>query len=140
MSEGKRTGGCLCGEIRYTFDPSAVISTHHCHCTDCQKSTGAGKATIAFVLEAKLRIDGTLKYFTVTGTDGGRVSRGFCEECGSPLLSYLEGYDGVKIIKAGSLDDSSWLEVGSNLWTSSARHWSPADESLTGFPQNPKLG
>ena len=42
-------GGCLCGEIRYEFPRDATISAHHCHCVDCQKSTGSGKATILFV-------------------------------------------------------------------------------------------
>jgi len=139
MSEDKRTGGCLCGDIRYSFDPAAVISTHHCHCTDCQKSTGSGKATILFVVSDQIQIEGELKYFSVTGTDGAEVSRGFCGTCGSPLLSQIVGLDAMKIIKAGSLDDSSWLTIDSNFWTTSANPWSPADESIACMPRNPQL-
>ena len=34
-------GGCLCGQYSYAFPREAVVSSHHCHCTDCQKMTGA---------------------------------------------------------------------------------------------------
>ena len=40
------TGSCLCRAVTYEFDQSSLISAHHCHCSDCQKSTGSGKATI----------------------------------------------------------------------------------------------
>ncbi len=139
MAIEKRTGGCLCGKVRYAFDTDAVISGHHCHCTDCQKSTGSGKATMVFVVADKLKIDGTIKYFTVTGTDGAEVSRGFCEECGSPLISYLGGLDAMKIIKAGSLDDSSWINIQSSFWSASAAPWSPVDEAVPSVSGNPEL-
>ena len=45
----KVTGSCLCGNFSYHFDRDHVISAHHCHCKDCQKMTGSGKATIVMV-------------------------------------------------------------------------------------------
>ena len=54
-------GGCLCGKIRYEFPRDAMISAHHCHCVDCQKSTGSGKATILFVPADQLLIKGEPK-------------------------------------------------------------------------------
>ena len=137
MSEDKKTGSCLCGAVSYSFNESSVISAHHCHCKDCQKSTGSGKATIIVVPEPALEMEGEIKFFTVTGTSGGHVTRGFCESCGSPLISFVEEMQGVKFIKAGSLDDSSWLKVDSNFWSSTARDWSPVDKALHSFKQNP---
>ena len=40
------TGGCLCRKVRYKFDREKIVSAGHCHCKDCQKVTGSGKATI----------------------------------------------------------------------------------------------
>ena len=31
-------GRCLCGAYHYQFDREQVVSAHHCHCKDCQKS------------------------------------------------------------------------------------------------------
>ena len=76
------TGGCLCGDVRY----EAYVflkSGYYCHCTMCQKSTGA-PAEIGIPIKA-----GTLKFtkgepkFYVS-SDAGK--RGFCERCGSRLV------------------------------------------------------
>jgi hypothetical protein len=45
---------------------------------------------------------------------------------------------GIRLIKAGSLDDSSWLKIDSNFWSSTAREWSPVDETLHSFIKNPQ--
>jgi len=103
MSNEIKIGGCLCGKVEYEFDSSKVISAHHCHCKDCQKSTGSGKATIVMIPEEDLNLSGNLKFYTVTGTAGSHISRGFCEECGSPVISFVEENPGIKFIKAGTL-------------------------------------
>ena len=137
MSDVNQTGGCLCGNIKYTFDQSKALSAHHCHCTDCQKSTGSGKATILIVPEDDLTITGNLKFYSVTGSQGSHINRGFCENCGSPVMSFIEENAGMKFIKAGTLDDSSWLTIASNFWGSTANTWSPADDEIQTFTHNP---
>ncbi|OUX22261.1 MAG: aldehyde-activating protein, partial [Euryarchaeota archaeon TMED255] len=59
MSE-QASGSCLCGRMSYSFDKDHVISAHHCHCTDCRKMTGSGKATIIMVPTEKLKLSGEL--------------------------------------------------------------------------------
>lgn len=130
-------GGCLCGAIRYRFPPEAVISAAHCHCSDCQKATGSGKATILFLPTETLQIEGECRTYTVVGTDGGHVTRGFCGHCGSPVISYVEEVPAMRFIKAGSLDDSSWVEVASSFWSRSAQEWSPVDARVPSFEGNP---
>jgi len=135
---GAEEGGCLCGEIRYEFPRDAMISAHHCHCVDCQKSTGSGKATILFVPADQLLIKGEPKTYTVVGSAGSHVTRGFCGHCGSPVLSYVAEQPALKFIKAGSLDDSSWVEITSSYWEISAKSWSPVDSALPAFSGNPE--
>ena len=132
-----RTGSCLCKQVTYSFPAEDVVSAHHCYCEDCKKSTGSGKATIILVLDQALKISGKIKYFSVLGSGGNKVSRGFCEACGSPLISSVEGYDGTKFIKAGSLDDSAWVKINSSFWGDTAMEWSPLDNSIDSFKQNP---
>lgn len=131
------SGGCLCGAIHYSFPRAAVISAAHCHCSDCQKATGSGKATILFMPAEALQMEGVCRTYTVVGTDGGHVTRGFCADCGSPLISYVEEMPALRFIKAGSLDDPSWVEVGSSFWSCSAHGWSPVDGRVPSFEGNP---
>lgn len=133
----RASGGCLCGQIRYQFDRDKVISAGHCHCTDCQKSTGSGKATIVFVPVDELSIEGSYKTYTVVGSDGSHVSRGFCPECGAPFLSFVAEQPDVRFIKAGSLDESTWVVPEVSYWRDSAQSWSPVDPSLPSVPGNP---
>ena len=132
-------GGCLCANFRYEFDRDLVISAHHCHCKDCQRATGSGKATIVMVPTEALKTEGELRGYTVTGTDGAHVTRLFCPDCGSQLLSYLEEMPATRFVKAGTLDDSSWLTINSSFWGDSAEQWSPADTNQRICQQNPPL-
>ena len=132
------TGSCLCKQVTFSFPKDAVVSAHHCHCEDCRKSTGSGKATIVLILDQALEISGKIKYFSIIGSGVKKVSRGFCEACGSPLISTVVGYDGTKFIKAGSLDDSSWVTINSSFWSDTAMDWAPLDKSLDSFKQNPE--
>ena len=83
-------GGCLCGQYSYAFPREAVVSSHHCHCTDCQKMTGSGKATIIMVPTETLASTGELKTYTVTGTTGAATR--VLSHLWPQVLSYLEGW------------------------------------------------
>jgi hypothetical protein len=132
-----RKGGCLCGEFSYEFGADQFLSANHCHCTDCQKTTGSGRATIVMVQTEGLKTQGDLKTYTVEGSDGGHVTRGFCPNCGSQVLSYLEELPVIRFVKAGTLADSSWVRVDSSFWASSAQPWSPVDPAIPTFDNNP---
>ena len=137
MSDESESGGCLCGAVKFEFDKPNLISAHHCHCIDCQKSTGSGKATVLVLPSNAIKMEGELKFHTTTTISGRNMNRGFCRECGSPVLSFIEEMPEVKFVKAGSIDDSSWLKIDSNFFSSSAHAWSPIDEDIPSFTHNP---
>ncbi|MBF2755942.1 MAG: GFA family protein [Gammaproteobacteria bacterium AqS3] len=133
----KIQGGCLCGHIRYqsTAEPAFVAN---CHCPDCKRSTGAAFATIIGVPEDDtFTITGELGYHISTGDSGGNVSRGFCRECGSPLLSRVDVSPGVVYIKAGSLDDANWVEPQMELFTETRIACAKVPEGIPTFARNP---
>ena len=66
-------GRCQCGDITYTLDKNKVISAHHCHCKDCQRTTGSGKATILFIAKKYVDLNGELKFFESKGSSGSHV-------------------------------------------------------------------
>ena len=134
-----QTGRCQCGEIFYSFFEEKVISAHHCHCKDCQRSTGSGKATILFLARKHLDLNGELKYFEIKGSSGFHIRRGFCQNCGSGVLSYQKELSHIVFIKVGTLDDSSWVEVDSNFFTDSANNWNTPDQSVKSFKGNPDI-
>ena len=133
------SGKCHCGEISYSFKKSKLISSHHCHCKDCQRSTGSGKATILFVPKKYIELKGNLKFYELKGFSGSHIQRGFCENCGSGILSYAKEIPHINFIKAGTLDDSSWVKADSNFFIDSAHDWNKPDNTIKSFNKNPSM-
>lgn len=129
-------GGCLCGQVRYTAtvegDPTSIV----CHCTHCQKQSGAAFSFNVVVPLAALNIQGTLKTFEDRGDSGHKVWRKFCPECGSPIMSALEAMPGIAALKAGTLDDGHSLKAAAQVWCQSAKPWAHLAADLPAFPQN----
>jgi hypothetical protein len=96
-------------------------------------------ATIVLLPTDLLEMEGEARFYTVEGSAGSHVSRGFCPTCGSPVVSYVEENPGMRFIKAGSLDDSDWVTVNDSFWTASARPWSPVNENTRCFIGNPEF-
>jgi len=132
------TGRCLCGQVTYSIDADPVAQAV-CHCTDCQRQSGAPFSVIVAVPRAALKVEGsTLASVATTGEDhGGETQRSFCSGCGSPIFSVATPYPDLAFIKAGSLDDASWLQPAVEVWTRSAQPWSPHFEETARMERGP---
>jgi hypothetical protein len=132
-------GGRLCGRVRYsaTADPAFVGV---CHCTHCQKQTGTAFSVVVGIPKSAKSVKGSLKVFHDRGDSGQAVERNFCPECGSPIFSDLAVMPGVTFIKAGTLDDTSWLDPKVHVYCDSAQHWSSIPEGSHKFAKAPPAG
>ena len=133
------TGRCLCGAATYSVDAEPMVQAAS-HCTDCQRQTGNPVSVIVGVPRDAFNAEGdTIATFTTIGEDhGGETKRSFCSVCGSPLFSVAAVMPEAIFLKAGSLDDSSWLEPSVEAWTSSAQPWSPHFEHTTRLERGPQ--
>lgn len=124
MTEATRSGGCLCGAIRYTA-PAIPASVVVCHCRDCQKQAGSAFSIIAVFPRDAVQVDGTPALLMGQGTSGAPVERHFCGACGSPIFSDSPAMQarGIVAIKAGTLDDVADLTPRAHVWASSKQPW-----------------
>jgi hypothetical protein len=132
------TGRCLCGNVTFTAEGDAVIQAA-CHCTDCQRQTGGPFSVIVGVPRDSFSAEGsTLASYSTVGTDhGGETVRNFCSACGSPVFSVAAVAPELVFIKAGALDDASWVEPSFEAWTGSAQAWSPRFEGAAQLERGP---
>ncbi|MCX5418077.1 GFA family protein [Streptomyces sp. NBC_00059] len=99
---GERTGGCLCGRIRFTTRGTAVFA-HTCACGHCQKLGGAplmwwvGFETVTWTGESEP---------TWYETFEGEAKRGFCPTCGSRVAAIDSDIPEIGI-NVTALDDTS---------------------------------
>ena len=125
--------------MTYSADAEPVVQAV-CHCTDCQRQTGNPFSVIVGVPRAALNVEGSaIASFATTGEDHGEATeRNFCSACGSPVFSIAAVMPELAFIKAGSLDDASWLEPAVEAWTSSAQPWSPHFEHAARLERGPQ--
>ncbi len=105
----ERTGGCLCGAVRYT----ATLKGERigaCHCGMCRKWAG-GPLIAAATTAVRFEPSGSLKAYASSAW----AERGFCGTCGSNLFYRLTG-DGRTHLAAGTLDDLSGLSLSYELF------------------------
>ena len=125
-------GGGLCCAVRYeSSGESGVVGG--CHCTHCQKTSGSAFSVNVFVKADTVTMTGPVSEYTDTAESGRQVIRKFCKTCGSSLGSATDAYPGMLILKAGSLDDKSWLKPGVQVWTQSKQPWVDLGTDLKAF-------
>ena len=105
-SDQERTGGCLCGGVRYRMKEEPLI-TAICHCRHCQRQSGSAFSVVCAVPDSGFEQDGETQVYIDRGDSGQAVQRHFCPNCGSPVVSIVEALPGLTIVKAGTLDDPS---------------------------------
>jgi hypothetical protein len=111
--------------------------TANCHCRDCQYASGGGFSTVVLVPAPALQVKGEPSEYTVDTDSGSTVTRQFCGTCGTPVVSVLNGMPAMLVVKGGTLDDPSWLQIASNMWTDSAQPWAHIDAELPRHAKNP---
>jgi hypothetical protein len=116
-----QTGGCQCGAIRYEIT-EAPQQIYACHCRDCQRLTSSAFSMGVVVPEKAFRLSGVEPRSLRRLADSGRTStRWVCPECGSWICGMPR--DGVHRVRAGTLDDTSWLRPSRHIWASRKQPW-----------------
>ena len=119
-----RTGGCLCGAVRYAVrgEPTHV---GRCHCADCRKESGS-----AFAVYAQWPRDA----FELEGEVATYDRRSFCPRCAGRIGNI--GDDGVEI-RLGSLDDAPFqLRPEAEIWIKRREPWVHAVEGASQHEEN----
>jgi hypothetical protein len=109
-----KTGGCLCGGVRYKIvgDLAQPIA---CHCSQCGRTSG----NFAVMSRCKsqdieLVSGGTLSWYQSSSS----VRRGFCSQCGGNL--FWRAAPGTETyVTAGSLDQPTNLKLSEHIYTGS---------------------
>lgn len=133
------TGGCQCGAIRYTLRGAPVVF-YICHCTECQKQSASAFGESFRVRQDDLEVDGAVATFTRIGTSGNELACDFCPDCGTRLFHRRAKYSETMNIKAGTLDDTSWLRPAGHIWVRSKQPWVKIGANELTYERQPEDG
>ncbi len=127
------TGGCFCGHVTYqaTVDPARV---YICHCTDCQRHSGAAYGVVVAVVDQQFHLlGGALKIHTKTADSGTRRALAFCPECGTRIhASSPDNPSDMMGLRLGTVDQRAQLPPKAQAFCHSAQDWV---EDLRGIPK-----
>jgi len=132
----ERSGGCLCGSVRYRLTTEPVVS-RICWCRDCQHISSNGTVNAIFP-SASIEVTGNPSEYVSAAESGNHVRRRFCSRCGSHLFADSSGRAGLTVVRVGTLDDPSSIHPAANIWSTSAPTWACLDPSLPKVDKQPQ--
>lgn len=132
------TGRCQCGALAYSA-AQAPIMLYACHCTDCQKQSGGAFVLSATIPEPSLTFSRGRPARATWSSEAGNQRFGlFCGECGSRIANGSTPSIGFLSLRAGTLDDTSWVRPAGHIWMRSAQPWFRAAEGDLLFDHQPE--
>lgn len=116
------TGQCHCGAISFkaTVDPKKVLV---CHCTDCQRISGAPFRAVLPTPVEDVTISGTAKHYVKVADSGNRRAQAFCAECGTQLYATEAEAPKVLNLRLGCVNERAELMPQKQMWGESAMPW-----------------
>lgn len=98
------TGKCYCGDIKYESHGEPEF-TAQCHCRECQYATGGGPNLFMVMPGDGFKFTkGKPRGFTRPDLENP-VTREFCENCGTHMLTKSQSMPHAVILKVGTMDD-----------------------------------
>lgn len=117
-------GGCTCRAVRYRVLRTPLF-VHCCHCTWCQRETGA-----AFALNAMLEADqvelicGEPEFINTPSNSGKGQKIARCPHCKIAVWSHYAGAgEALRFLRVGSLDQPDAMPPDIHIFTSTKQAW-----------------
>ncbi|MFD1251500.1 Glutathione-dependent formaldehyde-activating enzyme [Devosia equisanguinis] len=127
-------GGCQCGAARYRLKASP-LSVYNCHCKDCQRFSGAAWSMSMIVRDEDFELlSGDIARYERRADSGNVISMNFCAHCHGWMWNDPP-LPGIKVGRAGTLDNMDWARPVGNIWTDSKAAWVEIDAALANFPK-----
>ena len=125
----ERTGGCLCGGVRWRAG-AAPFRSVHCHCRSCRRATGAALASYAGFAKAAVTWQGA----RALRASAPGVTRGGCPDCRTPLSYMCTRWPGELYLHAATLDDPALFTPQAHLHWAERVPWLALADGLPKYP------
>jgi hypothetical protein len=123
-------GGCLCGALRFSAEVRPV-SAGYCHCTLCQRSTGAPVlAWASFPVDSFSYSKGRAACYA--SSEWGH--REFCNVCGTQICYRQTDSATTVDVNVGCMDDPSAFPPEHHLYVKDRISWF---DTLDDLPRHP---
>jgi hypothetical protein len=129
-------GGCTCRAVRYRMTTPPMF-VHCCHCTWCQRETGASFALNAMVETDRVVVtSGEVEVVKTPSASGVGQKIARCPQCHIALWSNYGGAgDVVRFVRVGTLDEAWRISPDIHIFTSTKQPWVVLPEGTPAVPE-----
>lgn len=130
-------GACLCGAVRWQLN-ARPLGINACHCTDCQKMTGATNLLMLLAYSEGFSHEGETARYRKRADSGREIDIVRCANCATRLWHEPQSSPEYVFIAAGTLDDPSWAVPATHIWAARAganAHFEPDALVIDGQPE-----
>ncbi len=117
-------GGCTCRQVRYRMT-SKPLFVHCCHCTWCQRETGASFALNAMIEADRVELLAGAPEAVDTPSNSGKGQKIWrCPTCRVALWSNYAGAGAaVRFVRVGTLDAGHGIGPDIHIFTTTKQPW-----------------
>lgn len=124
----KLTGRCLCEKIAYEIEGS-LGPIFNCHCSKCRRWHGAAFRTRASISANQFKWVSGEKYLSKYESSDD-VTKYFCSNCGSPLISSYKSKPNIFGVPLGGLEQDPGQRPQANIFVGSKAPWYEISDQL----------
>lgn len=117
------SGGCACGQLRYTWTAGIKFRIYACHCKDCQTRSGSAFALQMGTMANDLSVLGNTIEGKIVQPSGAVATQFACPQCLTRVYASNDQRPGYLTVRAGTLDDSNSITPAFHLWVKSKQPW-----------------
>jgi hypothetical protein len=129
-------GGCTCRSVRYRMLTAPMV-VHCCHCTWCQRETGASFALNAMIEADRVTVLAGAPEIVDTPSLSGKGQKIW--RCPTCRIAVWSNYGGagpiVHFVRVGTLDRPDALPPDIHIFTSSKQPWVVLPEGKPAFAE-----
>ena len=129
-------GRCACGAVRFRMT-SRPLFVHCCHCTWCQRETGASFALNAMIEADRVETMGVEPVVVSTPSNSGKGQKiARCPRCYVAVWSnYAGAGDAVRFVRVGTLLEPGRLPPDIHIFTSTKQPWVVLPPDVPAVPE-----
>ncbi len=125
---------CQCGQLTATVaGPSDAVVA--CHCSACQRRSGAPFGVLAYYPSADVTISGETTRFSRATAAGREYVTGFCPVCGTSLFGFTASMPERIGIATGAFEPSDQPAPHRSVWEEYRHAWVVMPDDIPRFPK-----
>ena len=125
-------GRCTCGQVHYRLTTAPII-THCCHCSWCQRESGAAFALNTLIETDRLEVTGVVELIFTPSASGKGQEIARCPVCKVAVYSHYAGAGrALAFVRVGTLDNPAACPPDVHIFTATKQPWVVLPEPGTG--------